>query len=325
METYPKTIDSKRFAYVLEKIEKARFTDLPFRHLRIDDLFSQEDFLSFTGASEVKLERQSSDGELLDTLSDRGFEIIDFPGCFNRREDYLRWRKSRRGQRSVSSTCEGKGLAVRLKSPKSKAVVDLNHFLQSESLQDSLRRKFDLETCSLSYDAGIQKYLDGYEISPHPDIRRKALTFMVNINPGVGSESSEFHTHYLRFRPEYDYIRHFWEHNAFVERCWVPWDWCETISLQQLNNSMVVFAPAHDTLHAVKARYDHLESQRTQLYGNFWFENSAPLVKSSWRDLQLVSEVQRSEGIQRNIFSRLPDPLQASLRSFRRRLRFGRM
>ena len=45
------------------------------------------------------------------------------------------------------------------------------------------QEKFGIEYQNCNIDGGIQKYLDGYELSPHPDIRLKAATFMVNINP----------------------------------------------------------------------------------------------------------------------------------------------
>ena len=56
----------------------------------------------------------------------------------------------------------------------------------------------DLEQCSI--DTGIQKYLDGYEISPHPDLRKKVLTFMININTSEQAFKESYHTHYLEFK-----------------------------------------------------------------------------------------------------------------------------
>ena len=70
----------------------------------------------------------------------------------------------------------------------------------SKSFIDALLSKFNISGVDIEYDAGIQKYLDGYEISPHPDIRRKLLTFMVNINPSNSSESNNHHTHIQSFK-----------------------------------------------------------------------------------------------------------------------------
>lgn len=65
-----------------------------------------------------------------------------------------------------------------------------------------------------------------------------------------------------------------WETDFTRDRGWVSWDWCETVLQQRANNSLVVFSPASDTLHAVRARYDHLWTQRTQCYGNLWYKAS---------------------------------------------------
>lgn len=75
----------------------------------------------------------------------------------------------------------------------------------------------------------------------------------------------------MRFRPEHDHVRRGWATDRTRDRGWVSWDWCETVWQQRDNNSMVIFAPADDTLHAVRASYDHLRTQRTQCYGNLWF------------------------------------------------------
>ena len=50
-----------------------------------------------------------------------------------------------------------------------------------------------------------------------------------------------------------------------MDRCWVPWHWCETIKKQTDNNSVVIFAPDDDTIHAVNTDYQHLDYQRTQI------------------------------------------------------------
>ena len=50
---------------------------------------------------------------------------------------------------------------------------------------------------------------------------------------------------------------------------------------------MVLFAPGDDTLHAVKSAYNHLLTQRTQLYGNLWWNESLVGGKLNWRDLDL--------------------------------------
>jgi hypothetical protein len=38
-------------------------------------------------------------------------------------------------------------------------------------------------------------------------------------------------------------------------------------------------------MHAVKANYNHLNGQRTQLYGNLWYKNVSTLDKLEWESL----------------------------------------
>ena len=88
------------------------------------------------------------------------------------------------------------------------------------------------------------------------------------------SEKLDHHTHYMKFKKAYSYIEEFWEGNPDVDRAWVPWDWATTVKQQFKNNSIVLFSPSNSTLHSVKANYDHLITQRTQLYGNLWFKTN---------------------------------------------------
>lgn len=180
------------------------------------------------------------------------------------------------GQRQVgvnNATCEGFGITFRLSEPTQGTIVArLHRFLRSGAFWAALAGRFGIDLAEVTTDAGIQKYLDGYEISPHPDVRAKALTFMVNINPAPESERLEFHTHYMVFRPEHEHVRHRWATDMSQDRGWVPWEWCETREQQRANNSLVAFAPAPETLHAVRAAYDHLRTQRTQCYGNLWYK-----------------------------------------------------
>ena len=188
---------------------------------------------------------------------------------------------------------ESFGLVLRLYKPKSDIISELNEFIHSEEFIHCLSNKFKIDVDQTNYDGGIQKYLDGYEISPHPDRRKKALTFMVNINPGDQTESKNYHTHYCEFVKERSYVKSFWEGNINIDRCWVPWDWTKTVFQQKENNSMVIFAPSNDTIHAIKANYNHLISQRTQLYGNLWYTTDES-ISSIWNDLDIISKINQS-------------------------------
>ena len=99
---------------------------------------------------------------------------------------------------------------MRLQSARENSLVEqLLAFLASDSFWSALYDKFAIDRAITYTDMGIQKYLDGYEISPHPDVRKKALTFMVNINPSTQSAALDYHTHYMAFAPERDYVREF--------------------------------------------------------------------------------------------------------------------
>lgn len=272
------------FDYLLDKIANAEFRSDPFRHLWIDDLFTTAHFATITAAPEIGVSAPT-DEAVLEALFAQGFQIIDFPGCVTDKDAYLRWHRDPPSQRGGHHTaCEGFGMALRLTAPRSPLLVELDAFLKGERFQGALADKFGIDRLATFNDSGIQKYLDGYEISPHPDVRHKALTYMVNINPAEASESLQHHTHYLRFNPRYRYVQTYWEAHPEAERCWVPWDWCETVSEQRRNNSLVAFSPDNGTMHGVKARYDHRAAQRTQLYGNLWYKKTAKLTQPEWEN-----------------------------------------
>ena len=54
--------------------------------------------------------------------------------------------------------------------------------------------------------------------------------------------------------------------------------------------SIVLFSPSNDTLHGVKADYNHLYTQRTQLYGNLWYKESSVDKTLEWEQLDLSNK-----------------------------------
>jgi hypothetical protein len=282
------------FDYLIDKITQAEFRAEPFRHIWIDTLFTPAHFAAITEAPEINVAART-DEALLDSLFEQGYQIIDFPGCVTDRQRYLRWRRDPHTAQGLKhSACEGFGMALRLTKPRSAIIAALDDFLKGDRFQGALADKLGIDLATTFNDSGIQKYLDGYEISPHPDVRQKAATYMVNINPGVGSHEQSHHTRYLRFTPPYRYVQTYWDAHPEAERCWVPWDWCETVSEQRGNNSLVAFAPCNDTMHGVKARYDHGAAQRTQLYGNLWHRQTEKLSKPEWEDFVIHEGTRRS-------------------------------
>ena len=177
------------------------------------------------------------------------------------------------------------GMALRLQSVQTTILENLLSFLSSARFVQLLVNKFNIkEKCH--HDYGIQKYLTGYEISPHPDIKRKKLTYMLNINSDPFSETQSYHTHYLSFKNNHKQIYDFWLPES-TDTCWVPWNWCKTNFIQNKNNSLVLFAPSNKSLHAIKCVYNDMEHQRTQVYGNLWsLENILEREQHTWHELK---------------------------------------
>jgi hypothetical protein len=275
-----------RFAYLAERLRDAEILTEPFPHIYLSDFLSETDFKAVSTAEEVALDPARDAPDLLESLERAGYEPITFPGCTTSKEDYLAWLSQEKKLSNTHEACEGQGMALRLETPVSPDVEELSDFFSSQELADLLREKFAL-VGDTRIEAGVQKYLHGYEISPHPDIREKALTWMLNVNPAPDAERYPFHTQYMKLTPPRSYLAPFWQHNPDVQTCWVPWDWCETTKTQPDNNSIVVFAPRWDTFHAIRAHYDHLATQRTQFYGNLWYTDRAPLRQPTFRELDL--------------------------------------
>ena len=263
---------SEKFKYLIEKIKNAPFYEKPFKHLEINDFLNEKDFKEITSSQEIDLPEQATDESLFEELFKYGYKIIPFPGAITDHKQYIKNHKKSIPIESHSA-CESSGVVLRLMKPNTKILIDLKSFIESREFNLTLAKKFNLNLDQCSIDTGIQKYLDGYEISPHPDLRKKALTFMININTSEKSSEENYHTQYLEFKTNKTYVKEYWKGNPNSERCWIPWDWCVTKKQQKVNNSIVIFSPSFDTLHAIKANYFHLKDQRTQIYGNLWYKN----------------------------------------------------
>jgi len=277
-----------QFNYLVDKLDNADFVDVPFKHIYIENFLSDEHFNHIVNAPQINFRECNGIDDLISELTKQGYNPVTFPGCTSDIQKYVKWYKGNKKETFTHGLLEGIGMSMRMTTYKDDLLKELVDFLNTPEFHDVIKKKFDREG-KTRVETAIQKYLDGYEISPHPDIRSKCLTYMVNINPAEYSDTLNIHTHYCKFKPEYEKIYDFWR-DTDEERCWVPWSWCETVKTQTKNNSIVMFAPADDTLHAVRAHYDHNKTQRTQIYGNLWFtekkkaENLKYNIKN-WKDL----------------------------------------
>jgi len=296
------------FKYLIEKINLANIEEFPFPHLEIKNFFSDNDFDRIITSNQIKISPAQSDNELFDYLFKSGYKIIDFPGCISNKKEYIDWHKKKEVILDHTKTCETFGMTLRLDNIKDNFLEELSLFIHSDDFINAISSKFSILSSDTYFDGGFQKYLDGYEISPHPDIRRKALTFMININPSIISHEADHHTSYLSFKKEYASVYKFWEDNYDTERCWVPWSWCKIEKIQNINNSIVIFSPNNRSLHGIKSNYDHLLNQRTQIYGNLWFKDIPSLKKVEWNQLGLSNNIpiqNGEDGIFRGIMNKL--------------------
>ena len=263
------------FDYLIEKIEKAEFIDTPFPHLDIQDFLSEEHFNLILNQEQIHFDPVETDQQLHDKLLDTGWIIHHHAGCVGSWTEYLAY-KNGLAQYTAPEPVQGAGITFRLKKYADPTIQALVEWMNGDEFHDALRKKFDFEegqdTKILS---AIQKNLSHYEISPHPDIRQKALTYLLNINRDETIDAADCHTHLLEFKPEYKYIQDIWTTRKDLNTCWVPWDWCNTVKRTNVNNSIVIFKPAVNppTLHGIKLDFDHLQYQRTQIYGNLVYKN----------------------------------------------------
>lgn len=313
------------FDYLIDKIAAAPITSAPFNHIQINGFFSDTHFSQITTTPEIALPAAKSDEHLFEQLFNSGWKIISFPGCITDHRTYLEWHKHKNTNQTLNnSACEGFGVTLRLVAPKSAMLEDLSAFMATEKFHIALAERFNIAIDKVFYDGGVQKYLDGYEISPHPDDRRKALTYMVNVNPGRISETQDHHTHYLKFKNAYKYVEIYWDGHPNEQRCWVPWDWCDSSKVQTENNSIVIFSPNNQTMHGVKAKYDHLPYQRTQLYGNLWYHENPTLPTPSWEDFVITPGAYKAahrpvSSLQSTLRAMVPNPVRACIRKVLRR------
>jgi hypothetical protein len=315
------------FDYLIEKINRANFIFEPFKNIYIENFLSKEHFDNIINTTEVRSIKAKNDKDLIDGLINKGYLPIEFPGCTTDLKKYISWHENKKKMSDHHSACSGFGVAFRLYHFESEILKELNKFLTSKKFNEALALKIGADIKTLVVDGGIQKYLDKYEISPHPDIRKKVATYMVNINHSKNSETLNYHTSYLKFKKKYKYVEEFWRGNQNIDRAWVPWEWTDVIKKQVKNNSIVIFYPSDETMHAVKCDYDHLKTQRTQLYGNLWHDNNQAFHKFEWEQLDLFRknvENKKTKTLKEHFASILPLPIKQKIKNFLSRTDIGK-
>ena len=101
------------FDYLIEKMESQDFELNPFKHIYIEDFFSNEHFDEIISSAEISAPVAKDDKQLIDGLLEKGFKPIQFPGCVTNVSKYINWHQNN-GKVSHHTTCEGSGMAFRL-------------------------------------------------------------------------------------------------------------------------------------------------------------------------------------------------------------------
>lgn len=283
------------FSYLTKKILEAEFSESPFKHIIINNFFSQEHFYKITNSPLIKVSPSIDTRDLINKLIDIGYEVQPFPGCVENIDDYISYVEKNEFKSNLvkgygKKVIEGYGMTMRLKSINDSFLQNLIDFFNSSDFQSALKSKFGLPQEDIDIETAFQKNLKGYEISPHCDTSRKALTYMVNIYNEDHCEKLDMHTHLLELKNEYKYLYDFWKYND-VDPVWIPWSWAKTVKNTNTNNSISIFRPSYDTLHAVRVTNDHLINQRNQIYGNLWYKHSKKGSSKPFDQLDLVNGV----------------------------------
>lgn len=257
-----------KFSYISEKIKNAEFNEDPFKHILIEDFLEQKHLDKILSDEQVHFDEVNTTEDLIDTLHRKSYKVQNFPGCTTDLNEYINHYNNDSFPHGRKGTpIESYGVTFRLSKIENKFIEELTNYLNGDEFKQTLEEKFEIKK-ETEIITAIQKNLSHYEISPHPDIREKQLTYLLNINKDNTVDQYTIHTNLLKFKPEWEFIKDYWKTNLKKNTTWVPWGWCETRVVTNKNNSIVLFKPSVDTLHAIKMIYDHTKFQRTQLYGN---------------------------------------------------------
>jgi hypothetical protein len=273
---------TNNFDYIITKIQKAKLIKQPFNHYIIKNIFSDEHYAALQESGEINLKPSRDIHELVKNLLNNNYEIETFPGCVTDVNEYVNAIKSNNfviaREKFRNGGISSFGMCFKLKS-KNKFIKKIQDFFCSKPLLDCIKKKLKV-SIPTTYNFGIQKYLSGYELSPHPDIRTKKATLMLNINHRELNNDTSVHTCLLRPKENAKKIIEFWKKNKEVERNLLRWDDCEMVETHNDTNSLLMFSPSDDSLHGVKLKYNDLKYQRTNLYANLWVDTDINTIKS---------------------------------------------
>ena len=132
------------------------FEEFPFRHVHINNFFTDRHLSEILATVEVAIPLVNSDDQLFAALFDQSYKIIEFPGCIVDRNIYIKWHRTKSTKEHFTNTsCEGFGVTLRLSAPRSPINTDLTDFMNSKDFQYTLAGKFGLDTPRLDRNETI--------------------------------------------------------------------------------------------------------------------------------------------------------------------------
>jgi len=254
--------------YILTKIENAEIIVKPFPHIIIHNFIEDDDLKNIIENIEI------------DNLNEIGkkYKQVKYPGAKKTNED-------------LTNRPTGIGLVYALKKEYWKNNIKLKIILDSEEFKQALFKKLNIPKNIDGWNVyQINKDLNGYEISPHPDITGKVITYQLNLSNTDALDNYDLGTRFHSIKPQC--LKFIKELSKKKPRPWGKWDWFDKgKSIPYKQNTFMAFAPSDTSYHSVKLEnYPQEKYQRTMLRG---FIADSRLLnkrsKSEWSSGNLVN------------------------------------
>lgn len=230
---------------IIKKIEEAEIIVKPFPHIVISNFLEDDDLIDILDNIDI------------DNLNviDKKYKLVQYPGAKTTTEE-------------LTKRPTGVGLVYALKEEYSKNNIKLNTILDSDEFKQTLMKKLNIPTNIDGWNVyQINKDLNGYEISPHPDITGKVITYQLNLSNTDILNNFDLGTKFHIIKPEY--LKYINELSKQRKRPWGKWEWFnEGKSIPYQKNTFMAFAPSDISYHSVKLEnYPQQKHQRTMLRG----------------------------------------------------------
>tara|TARA_Y100000389_G_scaffold204199_1_gene255502 strand:+ start:17 stop:790 length:774 start_codon:yes stop_codon:yes gene_type:complete len=231
--------------YIIKKIEDAEIIVKPFPHIIIPNFIEDDDLKNILDNIEI------------DNLNEieKKYKKVHYPGAKTTNEKLI-------------NRPTGIGLVYSLKEKYSKKNIKLNTILKSEDFKLALFKKLNIPKNIDGWNIyQINKDLNGYEISPHPDITGKVITYQINLSNSVALDNYDLSTKFHIIKPQC--LKFIKELSKKKTRPWGKWDWFDKGKpIPYKQNTFMAFAPSDISYHSVKLEnYPQEKYQRTMLRG----------------------------------------------------------